>query len=87
MAENEEGTGGTGHIGWSVPPASLTERGEETKAAISNPDEAGAPPAHLTEQGEEVKADLTVGRDNPWPAHSPRLSSGGQATLKALRGH
>jgi hypothetical protein len=87
MAENEEGTGGSGHIGWSVPEASLSEQGEETKTALTQGSDVLAPSAHLTEQGEAAKADLTVGQDNPWPTHSPRLSPGAQATLKALRGH
>jgi hypothetical protein len=76
------------NVAWSVPPASLTEQGENVKTALAQPGSgAGIPPAKLTEQGTEVVADLASGRDNPWPVRPTSLSPGGQATLKAMRGN
>ena len=76
-------------VGWSVPPASLTERGEEVKTALAEGSGASSSSAHLTEQGEAVKEDLMVGQDNPWPARPSgyHMTPQAQATLKALRGH
>jgi hypothetical protein len=75
-------------VAWTVPPAHLTERGEEVKAGLAEASAASAPPAHLTEQGEEAKEALATERDAPWPARPHGyLSPTAQATLKALRGH
>lgn len=84
MAEDEQDK-----VAWSVPPASLNERGEEVKAALTQGSDAPSSSAHLTEQGEAVKEDLMTGQDNPWPVRPSgyHMTPQAQATLKALRGH